>query len=107
MQDKNVFDKSEDLRERFKFIFEAVSEKMRSDLTEQWKDMNHTELKDYGKEHQTIKQNFNQKEPNNDNPFLRRSNSNSVRFRMHRPLYGVDALSESESSASWPILPVE
>ena len=62
MQDKNIFDKSEDLRERFKFIFEAVSEKMRSDLTEQWKDMNLTELKDYGKEHQTIKQNFNQKE---------------------------------------------
>ena len=61
MQDKNIFDKSEDLRKRFKFIFEAVSEKMRSNLIEQWKDMNLTELKDYGKEHQTIKQNFNQK----------------------------------------------
>ena len=28
---------------------------------------------------------FNPKEPNNDNPFLRRSKSNSVRIRMQRP----------------------
>ena len=61
MQDKNVFDESEDLRKRFKFIFEAVSQKMRSALTKQRKDMNLTELKNYGENSDisTIRQNFN------------------------------------------------
>ena len=60
MQDKNVFDKSEDLRKRFKFIFEAVSQKMRSALTKQRKDMNLTELKNYGENSDIskIRQNF-------------------------------------------------
>ena len=55
-----VYDQSDKLRKRFDFIFEAVSNKMRSSLTEQRKSMNLTELKRYGEDAKEIrKYNFN------------------------------------------------
>ena len=51
---------SEDLRKRFNFIFEALSEIMRSNLSQQRKDMNLTEIKNFGKNNEisNIKGNF-------------------------------------------------
>ena len=43
-----MYENSDALRKRFKFIFQAVSKKMRSNLTEQRTSMNLTELKNYG-----------------------------------------------------------
>ena len=55
-----VYEQSDQLRKRFNFLFEAVSNKLRSDLTEQRKNMNLTELKKYGEETGEIrKYNFN------------------------------------------------
>lgn len=44
-----IYEKSNDLRKRFAFIFKAVTETMREELMIQKKDMNLTELKQYGK----------------------------------------------------------
>ena len=51
---------SEDLRKRFNFIFEALSEIMRLNLNQQRKDMNLTEIKNFGKNNEisNIKGNF-------------------------------------------------
>ena len=55
-----VYEQSEELRKRFNFLFEAVSNKLRSNLTEQRKSMNLTELKKYGEDYKEIrKYNFN------------------------------------------------
>ena len=44
-----VYEKSNELRKRFAFIFKEVTETMREELMIQKKDMNLTELKQYGK----------------------------------------------------------
>ena len=49
LQDKNVFEQSNELRERFKIIFEAISDRMGSELSQQKATMNLTDLKAYGK----------------------------------------------------------
>ena len=51
---------SEDLRKRFNFIFEALSEIMRLNLDQQRKDMNLTEIKNFGQNNEisNIKGNF-------------------------------------------------
>ena len=55
-----VYEQSDQLRKRFNFLFEAISNKLRSNFTEQRKSMNLTELKKYGEETGEIKKyNFN------------------------------------------------